>query len=93
MRAITLPPVGAAFQPAVAKPWVSGAALRLVEHDQQQIARLVGRQDRHESGEQLGLGIAAVDHLFRRAGLAADIVARHVGLAWPVPFSTLSRIR
>ena len=56
-------------------------ALRLVEHDQEQIARLVGRQHRHEGGEQLGLGIAAVDHLFRGAGLAADVIARDVGLA------------
>ena len=45
-----------------------------------EIARLVGRQHRHEVGQQLGLGIAAVDDLLGRAGLAADIVARHVGL-------------
>jgi hypothetical protein len=52
----------------------------------------VGRQHRGERGEHLGLGIAAADHLLRGAGLAADVVALHVGLV-AVPFSTLSRIR
>ena len=55
--------------------------LRLVEHDQHEVARLVGRQHRGEAGQQLGLGVAAVDHLLRGAGLAADIVAVDVGLA------------
>ncbi len=53
--------------------------LRLVEHDQQQIARAIGRDHRGERGEHLGLGVAAAHHLLGGAGLAADIVARHVG--------------
>src|SRR5262249_53762304 len=43
--------------------------LRLVDHDQQEITRLIGRQDRHEAREHLGLGITAADDLVRRAGL------------------------
>ena len=53
--------------------------LRLVEHDEQQVARLIGRQHRGERGEHLGLGIAAAHHLVRGAGLAADVIALHVG--------------
>src|SRR5262245_27608187 len=53
--------------------------LRLIEHDEQKVARLIGRQDRGEGGEHLGLRIAAADHFVRRAGFAADIVALHVG--------------
>src|ERR1041384_3568485 len=49
-------------------------ALRLVEHDQDLIARLVGWQDRGERGQQLGLGVAAAAHLFPGAGLAPDVV-------------------
>ena len=45
--------------------------LRLVEHDHHQIFRFVRRQHGHEIGQQLVLGIAAVDDLFRGAGLAA----------------------
>src|SRR5260370_1178268 len=40
-----------------------GGGLRLVEQDGDEKARLVGRQPRHEGGEQLGLGIAPVDDL------------------------------
>jgi len=56
------------------------------------VLRVVGRNDRRERVEHLLLGIAAVDHLFRGAGLAADIVALHVSLL-AVPISAFSRIR
>src|ERR1700736_3195564 len=49
--------------------------LRLVQHDQKLVAGIVGRQDRGEGGQHALLGVAAVDDLFGRAGLAADIVA------------------
>src|ERR1700757_4800792 len=53
--------------------------LRLVEHDEKKVARLIGRQDRGEGGQHLGLRIAAADHPVRGAGLAADVIALHVG--------------
>src|SRR5215831_12127978 len=56
-----------------------GCRLRLIEHDEQKVARLVGGQDRSEGGQHLDLRIAAADHLVRGAGLAADVVALHVG--------------
>src|SRR6185312_495470 len=55
--------------------------LRLVQHDQQLVARLVGRDDGGESGEHALLGVAAVDDLLGGAGLSADVVALDVGLA------------
>ena len=76
MRAMIFAAVGPAFQPEVAKPWVSGSRLRLVQHDENEIARVIGRQHRHEVGQKPGLDIAPVDNLFRRAGLAADIDIR-----------------
>src|SRR5262249_26492198 len=56
-----------------------GRRLRLIEHDEQKVARLIGGQDRGEGGQHLGLRIAAADHLVRSAGLAADVIALHVG--------------
>src|SRR6266545_2902027 len=55
-----------------------GGRLRLIEHDEEKVARLVGRQHRGERGEHLGLGIAAADHFVRSSGLAADVVTLHV---------------
>src|SRR5262245_58562752 len=54
--------------------------LRLVQDDEDLIARLVGRQDGGEGGQELGLGIAAANHLLGGAGLAPDVVALDVGL-------------
>src|SRR5271166_4994871 len=56
-----------------------GQRLRLIEHDQNGVARGIGGQDCREASEDLGLGIAAGHHLFGCAGLAADIIAFHVG--------------
>src|SRR5215813_7532625 len=53
--------------------------LRLIEHDEKKVARLIGRHYRGEGGQHLGLRIAAADHFVRRAGLAADVIALHVG--------------
>src|SRR5262245_18964586 len=52
----------------------------LIQHDQQLVLRIIGRTDRREGIEHLLPGIAAAYHLFRGAGLAADVVALDVGL-------------
>src|SRR5499426_3067147 len=55
-------------------------SLRLVQDDEDLIARLVGRQDGGERGQDLRLRVAPADHLLGGAGLAADVVALDVGL-------------
>src|SRR6202047_841619 len=54
--------------------------LGLIEHDQELVARIVGRQDRGEGVEHALLGVVAVDDLLGGAGLAADVIALDVGL-------------
>src|SRR3954454_3249920 len=54
--------------------------LGLVQHHQQLELGIVGGQDRGEGIQHLLLGIAAADHLFRGARLAADVVALDVCL-------------
>lgn len=50
-------------------------ATGLVQEGEQQVPGIVRRYDAHEGRHVENLGIAALDHLFRRAGLAADYVA------------------
>src|ERR1700741_5287932 len=56
-------------------------ALGFVEHDEHKIAWRVHREDAAERRDQRVLGITVAIGLFRGAGLAADIISRHVGLA------------
>src|SRR5262249_56203742 len=56
-----------------------GRRLRFIEHDEEKVARLVGRQDGREGGQDLGLGVSAADHFIGGAGLAAHIIPLHIG--------------
>src|SRR5262245_59014649 len=56
-----------------------GRRLRFIEHDEEKVARLVGRQDGREGGQDLGFGVSATDHFIGGAGLAADIIPLHIG--------------
>ncbi len=58
-----------------------GVRLGIVEHGDDHVARLVHREGRGESRHQRVMVIAAGIGLFGTAGLAADTVARRVGLA------------
>src|SRR5262249_27026050 len=53
--------------------------LRFVNHDQQQIPRLVGWQYGSKTGQDFGLGVAPADYLVRSAGFAAHKVAWNIG--------------
>src|SRR6202008_4452828 len=52
-----------------------GRPLRLIINDEEQVFRLVGREDGREGGEVLRVRIAPVDDLLRRAGLGAHEIA------------------
>src|SRR5262249_42915409 len=53
--------------------------LRFVNHDQQQIPRLVGWQYGSKTGQDFGLGVTPADYLVRSAGFAAYKVAWNIG--------------
>src|SRR5690606_27474890 len=55
--------------------------LGLVEHDDDDVARLVHREGGGEGGDQRSAVVAAGAGLFRAAGLAADAETRRIGVA------------
>src|SRR6188472_3365898 len=52
--------------------------LRLVEHQQHDISRIVHREGTDKGIQAMVLAVATVDHLLRRSGLAANPQSRHI---------------
>ena len=50
-------------------------ALRVVDDDRDEQLRVLGRREADERGDELGVGVGAVDDLLRRTGLAGERVA------------------
>jgi hypothetical protein len=78
--------------PAVAER-LALLGFRFVNHHQHHIFGIVDRKGGQEGVEPHRRGVAAVDHLFGRAGLAADMEALDSSARRPEPLATLSFIR
>ena len=83
---------GAAAAPPVYARWrmpLNHGGARRVQHDQDDEPRGIRRYESDERGIVVGVRIATVDELLRRAGLAGDRIAGHPGATGRSPLGDL----